>query len=97
MKPLSEIKSIIQSHKPELAEKYGVAEIGIFGSVVRGEAGENSDVDVLVEFSRTIGFVTFMRLSFHLEEIFGAKVDLVTRNALKPRIGQCILKEVIYV
>jgi len=97
MKPLSEITSIIQSHKPELAEKYGVAEIGIFGSVVRGEATEDSDVDVLVEFSRTIGFVTFMRLSFYLEDIFGAKVDLVTRNALKPRIGQYILKEVVYV
>ena len=97
MKTLSEIKSIIQSHKTELSEIYGVSEIGIFGSVVRGEAQENSDIDVLVEFRRTIGFVTFMRLSFYLEELFGKKVDLVTKNALKPRIGKVILDEVVYV
>jgi len=97
MKSLTEIKSILAEHKPELAEKYAVAEIGIFGSVVRGEAREDSDVDVLVEFNRTIGFVTFMKLSFYLEALFGAKVDLVTRNALKPRIGQYIMKEVVYV
>lgn len=97
MKSLAEITEIILSHKAELTEKYGVSEIGIFGSVVRGEAREDSDVDVLVEFSRTIGFVTFMRLSFYLEEIFGVRVDLVTKNALKPRIGQIILNEVVYV
>ena len=97
MKPLTEIKSIIQSHKPELAEKYGVAEIGIFGSVVRGEARDDSDVDVLVEFNRPTGFIAFMDLLYFLEDLFGAKVDLVTRNALKPRIGKRILDEVLYV
>ena len=97
MKPLTEIKTIIQLHKPELAEKYGVAEIGIFGSVVRGEARDDSDVDVLVEFNRPTGFVAFMDLLYFLEDLFGAKVDLVTRNALKPRIGKRILDEVLYV
>jgi predicted nucleotidyltransferase len=88
MKPLSEITSIIKSHKAELAEKYGVSEIGIFGSVVRGEARDDSDVDVLVEFNRPTGFVVFMNLLYYLEELFGSKVDLVTRNALKPCIGE---------
>jgi predicted nucleotidyltransferase len=97
MKPFSEIRSIIEQYKPELAEKYGVAEIGVFGSVVRGEARDDSDVDILVEFSKIVGFVTFMRLSFRLEELLGARVDLVTRNALKPRISQHILREIAYV
>lgn len=97
MKQLSEITSIIQSRKSELAEKYGVSEIGIFGSVVRGEAREDSDVDVLVEFDRPTGFIAFMDLLYYLEDLFGTKVDLVTRNALKPRIGKHILNEVMYV
>jgi len=98
MKPLLEIKSIIQSHKPELAEKYGVSEIGIFGSVVRGEAREDSDVDVLVEFDKPIGLIKFIGLEFLLQELLCVtKVDLVSRKALKPYIGQHILKEVQYV
>jgi predicted nucleotidyltransferase len=97
VKQLAEITALIQSHKPELVEKYGVSEIGIFGSVVRGEAREDSDVDVLVEFSRPTGFVAFMDLLYYLEDLFGVKVDLVTRNALKSRIGKRIMNEVMYV
>ena len=98
MKPLNEIKEIISEHKTELAEDFGVSEIGIFGSVVRGEARDDSDVDVLVDFSRPIGLIKFMRLEYYLEELFGGtKVDLVSRKALKPYIGKVILKEVQYV
>ncbi|BCG48789.1 PAP/25A core domain:DNA polymerase, beta-like region [Citrifermentans bremense] len=98
MKPLAEIKEIIRDHKAELAEEFNVAEIGVFGSVVRGEAREDSDVDVLVDFSRPVGLMKFMRLEYHLEELFGGtKVDLVSRKALKPYIGQAILQEVQYV
>jgi len=97
MKPLTEIKAIITSHKADLADKYGVSKIGVFGSVVRGEARDDSDVDVLVEFNRPIGFIKFMDLEFYLEELFGSKVDLVTKKALKPNIGKRILQEVMYV
>jgi hypothetical protein len=98
MKQLSEIKSIIQQHKPELAEKYGVAEIGVFGSVVRGEARDDSDVDILVEFNRPVGLLQFMDLEFYLEDQLGVpKVDLVTKAGLKPFIGRIILQEVQYV
>lgn len=98
MKPLDEIKEIIRDHKAELAEEYGVAEIGVFGSVVRGEAREDSDVDVLVDFSRPIGLIRFMSLEYHLQDLFGGtKVDLVSRKALKPYIGRAILQEVQYV
>ncbi len=98
MKSLAEITSIIRSHKAELAEKFGVSEIGIFGSVVRGEAREDSDVDVIVEFDRPIGLVNFINLEFLLQDLLGVpKVDLVTRKALKPYIGRQILREVRYV
>jgi len=98
MKPLNEIKEIIRDHRAELVEEFGVAEIGVFGSVVRGEAREDSDVDVLVDFSRPIGLIRFMRLEYHLQELFGGiKVDLVSRKALKPYIGKVILQEVQYV
>jgi predicted nucleotidyltransferase len=98
MKSLAEIKSIIELHKAELAEKYGVAEIGVFGSVVRGEARDDSDVDVLVEFNRPVGFFGLMDLEFFLEELLDVKkIDLVTRGALKPRIGRQILSEVVMI
>ena len=98
MKPLNEIKEIIRDHKVELAEDFGVSEIGIFGSIVRGEAGDDSDVDVLVEFSRPIGLIKFMSLEYHLGQLFGGlKVDLVSKKALKPYIGRVILQEVQYV
>jgi uncharacterized protein len=81
----------------QLHAEFGVAEIGIFGSVVRGEQDAASDVDLLVEFDRPIGFVRFMRLEKRLAELLGMPVDLVTKKALKPHIGKRILKEVRYV
>jgi uncharacterized protein len=98
MKALNEIKEIIRDHKVELAEQFAVSEIGIFGSVVRGEAREDSDLDVLVEFNRPIGLLKFMSLEEYLEHLFGGtKVDLVARKSLKPYIGKVILQEVQYV
>jgi predicted nucleotidyltransferase len=98
MKSLAEIKAILAEHKAELAEKYAVAEIGVFGSVVRGEARDDSDVDLLVAFNKPIGLIKFIGLEFLLQDLLGVpKVDLVTRNALKPYIGQYILREVQYV
>jgi len=81
--------------KEELREKYGVNQIGLFGSVVRGEATPKSDIDVLVEFARPIGFFKFLELEELLTECLGHKVDLVSKKALKPHIGARILEEVI--
>ncbi len=71
--------------------------IGLFGSFARGAQRIGSDVDLLVEFSRPIGFIRFIQLENRLSELLGAKVDLVTRSALKPHIGKRILDEVQYV
>ncbi|MBN1866662.1 nucleotidyltransferase family protein [Candidatus Sumerlaeota bacterium] len=96
MKPhdLKTIETILRERRDEIARDYGVAEIGVFGSLVRGEATEDSDIDILVEFDRSIGFFRFLELEERLSEYLGAKVDLVTRAALKPHIGRRILDEV---
>ncbi len=97
MKTIKDIETIIQTHKKELEEKYGLKEIGIFGSYVRGEQLQNSDIDILVKIERPMGFIKFIRLENHLSQILGTKVDLVTKKALKPYIGRRILQEVQYV
>jgi len=93
---IKEIKKILADNRDELARKYGVKEIGIFGSYVRREQKDRSDVDILVEFCEPIGLFKFMELEEYLGKILGKKVDLVTREALKPHIGKHILEEVSY-
>jgi len=83
--------------KNELLEEYGVKEIGLFGSFVRAEARPDSDIDVLVEFARPIGFFKFLELEELLAKRLGHKVDLVSKKALKPHIGASILEEVVTV
>lgn len=96
-KTLDEIKEIIGKHKEEIRERYGVAGISIFGSFVKDEEREDSDVDVLVEFQRPIGFFKFLELEEYLSNLIGRKVDLVSKKALKPHIGKYILKEAVAV
>jgi hypothetical protein len=97
MKKLQEIKAILAEHKPEIQKKFKVKEIGIFGSYVRNRQKRKSDIDVLVEFFEPVGLFEFMDLEEYLQTLFGVKVDLVSRKALKPHIGEQILKEVIYI
>lgn len=97
MKNFEEIKELIQKHKEEFRKQYGLKEIGIFGSYVRGEQGTESDLDILIELEKPIGFVKFMRLERALSELLGIQVEMVTKKALKPHIGKRILQEVRYV
>ncbi len=97
MKNLNEIKNILSHHKDEIEQKYEVKEIGIFGSYVRGEEIEASDLDILVELGKAIGLIKFIEIEEYLSELLGVKVDLVMKGALKPRIGKRILREVVYV
>jgi len=97
MKTLKEIEKILKENKAILAERFKVKEIGIFGSYVRGEQQEKSDVDILVSFYEPISLFEFMDMEEFLTQILGVKVDLVSKKALKPRIGKYILEEVIYI
>jgi hypothetical protein len=96
---LEEIKRILQEHREELRERYRVKEIGIFGSYVRGEEGKESDLDILIEFEpdAEIDLISFVELEDYLSQLLGIKVDLVMKSALKPRIGERVLREVVYI
>jgi len=96
-KSLDEIKEVLNKHKEELKRRYGVKEIGIFGSFARGEEKDDSDVDILVEFDGPIGFFKFLELEEFLSNLISRKVDLVSKKALKPHIGKHILEEVVTV
>ena len=80
-------------------EKFGVHRIGLFGSYVRGEQKENSDIDILIEFDKDkTTFDNFMNVCFYLDDLFtGKKVEVVTTGGLSKYIGPFILKEVEYV
>jgi hypothetical protein len=95
MKDFEQIRSVLSDQKEFLRNKYRVKEMSIFGSVVRREEGDISDIDILVDFSEPIGFFAFLELEEYLEQLLGRKVDLVSRKALKPRIGERILKEAV--
>lgn len=95
MTTLNDIRNILIVHKQELKRKYGVSEIGIFGSYIKNKQDKNSDIDILVEFEKAIDLFTFINLKIYLSELLGQNVDLVMKKALKPKIGQRILKEVV--
>ena len=91
-----EVLNIIGNHQKEIRD-LGVRRYGLFGSFVRGQTTEQSDIDILVEFEpgqKT--FDNFMKLAFFLEDLLGREVDLVTVESLSPHIGPHILKEVEY-
>ena len=85
----------ITEHKKEIKKKYGVKKIGVFGSYVRGEQTETSDVDLLVEFEKPT-FDNFMDLLFFLEDLFGKTVDLITNRGMSPYISPRIEKGVVW-
>jgi len=76
-------------------DRFHVKTLAVFGSVARGEARAESDVDLLVEFSIPVGLFEFVRLRRFLEALLGARVDLVTPGALKPQLRQAILQEAV--
>lgn len=97
-KSLDEIKAVLKKYEKELKKRFGVKEIGIFGSYVRDEDKKSSDIDILIEFypKAEMDLIKFVELEEYLSDLLGTKVDLVMKSALKPRIGKRILKEVVY-
>lgn len=97
MKSIEEIRRILTEQKNYLIVEFKVKDLGIFGSYLRNEQSKTSDIDILVEFYEPIGFFKFLELEEYLESQLGIKVDLVSKKALKPRIGKYILKELVIV
>lgn len=92
----NEILMKLRELKPNLYKEYSVKEIGLFGSFSDESFDDESDIDLLVELEKPIGW-KFFSLEIYLEKIFNRKIDLVTKNALKEQIRENILKQVKYV
>ncbi|MDK2948802.1 hypothetical protein SAMN04488589_2856 [Methanolobus vulcani] len=82
---------------PELQKKYPIKYLGVFGSYISNEQTLQSDLDILVEFSDSISLLQYARLELELSDALGVKIDLVSKTALKPRIGKHILAEVVQI
>ena len=96
MKDIKTVKLILSNNKANLSRKYFVSNLGLFGSYVRGEQNEESDVDITVEFSEPVGFL-FFHLANFLEKILDANVDLITPDAIKPNRQKYIMEDLVYV
>ena len=89
--------NILSAHLETLRNEFDVAEIALFGSVARGDAHPDSDLDILVSYNQTPGLFRFLELKSYLEQMFGRSVDLVTEKALKSQLRERILREAINV
>lgn len=90
------IFTVLRKAEPELKSR-GVQSLAIFGSVVRGDFSQGSDLDILVVFNRPVGLFDFIRLKHFLEQLTDARVDMVTPDALRPEMREQILKEAVNV
>lgn len=97
MKSYKKIEDILKQHKKELAEKYKIKEIGIFGSYVRGDQKKRSDIDILVEYEELPDLLKFIELERYLEGLLKQKVDLVEKTGLRTQLKEKILKETVYI
>ncbi len=90
-----EILFTLSELKPQLQAQYGIKNIGLFGSYVRDENDQNSDIDILLELGKSIGW-EFFDIQMILEDKFKKRIDLVTKKSLHPMLREAILKEVIF-
>jgi hypothetical protein len=95
VKTLEEIKVIIAKHEDEIKGKYGLKEIGIFGSYVKGKQEETSDVDILVEFEKPVSLLQIVSLENYLSDIVGIKVDVVPKKNIRAELKESILREAV--
>ncbi len=96
MRELIKIKSLLQTLKPALSEKYNVSESGLFGSVVRDDFNDKSDVDIIIDFSKPIG-IEFIDIANLIENKLNRKVDLVSKKGIKQKYMQAIESEILYI
>jgi hypothetical protein len=85
----------LRANLPELQRRYSISSLAVFGSYVRGRPRKRSDLDILVEFNTAPTFFQFVELEDHLSQLLGIHVDLVMKKALRPRIGERILAEMV--
>ena len=92
-----EVISRLRQQKRQLSERFHLRSLAVFGSYVHGDQRPESDLDVLVEFEEVPGLFEFVRLKTALTQLLGVEVDLVMKDALRPRLRQQVLREAIAV
>ena len=92
----SSVLAVLAAHRDELS-RFGIARLALVGSVARGEAGPESDVDLLVDFEGPATFDRYAGLSLLLEDLLGRRVDLLTRGSLRPYVGSQVEKDAVEV
>jgi predicted nucleotidyltransferase len=95
MRTLEEVRSELRAILPELRARWPIASLGVFGSYVRGEQGEDSDLDLLVDLDRPVSLFTFLEMEEEIGRRLGLRVEMVTRPALRPYAGDSILRELV--
>ncbi|MCS7164256.1 MAG: nucleotidyltransferase family protein [Thermodesulfovibrio sp.] len=95
MKTLTEIIDILRKNKQILREKYNVREISLFGSYVRGEQKDTSDIDILVEFEKPVSLLQIASLENYLSDLTEIKVDVVPKKSIRSELREEILREEI--
>ncbi len=90
-----EALDLLRIHKPVLAERFGVTELALFGSLARDEDTDTSDVDILVRFRGPAGWKSYFGVQFYIEDLLGRRVDLVTDKALRPEIRPHVEREAV--
>ncbi len=86
---------VLRKHKPALAQRFGVAELALFGSAARDKAEEESDVDILVRFDGPATSKRYFGVQFYIEDLLGRPVDLVTTKALRKELRPYVEREAI--
>lgn len=89
--------SLLSQHKAEMQRRFGVRSIALFGSHAREQARPGSDIDLLVDFDGPATSACYFGLQFFLEDLFGAPIDLVTRQAVRPQLRPFIERDAIHV
>ena len=97
MKDLEEIKAILGQVKSLAKEKYHISELGIFGDYVKGEVKENSQVNILIDYTEPPSLLDLVDLEDYLSNLLKIKADVISKNGLKGKRKERILSEVIYV
>ncbi len=97
MKTFQEIKEILTENKEKIKVNYKVKRLGIFGSYVRGEQREDSDVDILVTFEEPVSLLKLVNFENYLKDITGIRVDVVPEKSIRPELRENILNEVSYI
>lgn len=97
MHNINEIKRRLQKLKLLLKRQYGVREIGLFGSYVRGDQEKLSDIDIVVEYYKVPSLLKFLELENYLTDTLGIKVDLVRKEAIRTELKKAILAEVVLI